>query len=327
MEEKVISLNEGNLHMLRNKVEKKLSHSDMRRKLIGGISEEDVSIYVDSMRQQFRLVEDELRQQFRELQQSKDELRKEYEAYRQRSGEEKAGMQEALENALVEASRFKDECSEKDGMIQKINERFDSEVGRLTDAGSQLESERDELKKQLLSYERETKAEGTLALKVKELEEQLLESQKTAEEYQKSMREMERQVSEEHMNLARAQEDKTNLNSRVASFKSEIDAIYKQLGSLNEQVSANESLQQELELERLRAEKAEQDMSQFRELMSGLKDKFHKDQIQLDVQFNEMEEKQKAMQDDINGLRENLEDFCKATGTEIDDLFATLENK
>ena len=94
MEEKVIPLNQSNIHALRSNVEKRLLQSDMRRKIIGGVSEEDVYAYVETIRQQFRLVEEDLKRQVRELQLSKDELQRDYEAYRQRSLEKKPGFRQ-----------------------------------------------------------------------------------------------------------------------------------------------------------------------------------------------------------------------------------------
>jgi chromosome segregation ATPase len=296
MEEKVVSLNENNLQTIRNNLEKDLVKSDMRRKLIGGISEEDVTIYIDSIRHQYQQVENELKNLLKESQLSKEDIKKDYEAYRKRTGEEKTRLQEALEKAVEEnvklqealkkaedeSSLYSSECRKKDGIIEEIN------------------------------------------VKCNELEELLLESKKTAEKYCKSIKEMEQQARDEKIKLTHAKGDKMNLNPKVFGFKNEIDAIYKQLSSLNEQVSANENLHKELELERLRAEEGERNMSQFRDWISGLKEKFHKDKIQLDIHFTEMDEKQKAMQSDINSLRENLENFCETTGSEIDNLFTTI---
>ena len=226
---------------------------------------------------------------------------------------------------MSESSGYRDESSKKDNAIEEINEKFNVEIGRLKATVRQQEAECDELRKQLLFSRQKTEDGQLLSLKVKELEEQLSENKKAAEGYQDIISELEKRVGDEHANFMRAQEDKANLNSRVISFKGEIDTIYKQLSSLNEQVGANENLQQELELERLRAEKAENEMLEFKKMASEMKAKFHGEQTQMDLQFNEMEKKQKAMQLDIIALRENLENFRKTTGAEIDALIADAE--
>lgn len=82
----------------------------MRKKLIGGISEEDVSIYIESVRHQFQLIENELNRQIIELQASNEKMRRNFEEYRQKAGEDKINLQEALKNAVADSSRYKDEC-------------------------------------------------------------------------------------------------------------------------------------------------------------------------------------------------------------------------
>lgn len=176
-----------------------------------------------------------------------------------------------------------------------MNESFNSEINKLTRENLRLENERDELSKQLLSSGQDIETKKQLELKVEMLERQLLESKKSA-------------------------------NSKVAGVKNEIDAIYSQLEMLKNEVGVNDSLQQQLETERLRSEKTEKEMSRFREWVSGLKDRFNADKNRLEVQFAEIEEKHKSMQADVKGLRTNLADFCINTGAEIDNLYTAVES-
>lgn len=314
MAERVTSLIDNDLQLIRNSVEKLTIQSDLRRKLIGGISEEDVAKYIDSVRQQFQLNEDELKQNIKVLQSSNDEMRREFDRYSQKFLEEKAKLQEDLEKALADSSVYKKKCSEMDEIIKEIDARYDSEVNGLVNENQQLESKCDGLSKQLLTFE----------AKVEELQEQLQESRKIGEEYSEACKTMEQQLKSEHENNERALEEKANLNSRVVGFKSEIEAIFKQLNTLNEQVIIDDDSKQQLELERLRADKAEKELSQFGECVSGLKDRFHKNQKQLEARFIEIEEMQKVIHTDINGLRTNLDNFCVDIGTEIDNLCSVL---
>jgi chromosome segregation ATPase len=373
MEEKADQLNENNFRLIRKNVEKITVQTDMRRKLIGGVSEEDVSKYIESVRQQYHLVEDELKKYIVELQSSKDILQRDFESYRQKSGEQKARLQEALEKALNDSSGYMNECMEKDEIVNEKDERYHSDVNRLISENRQLESKCDELEKKLLSFEQEIERLNTdtatleetlkksqskveegqrireqveqeleikiaevadcnetknmLASKVEELEKQLSEERKMVEEYYEEYKVMKHQLKGEQDNIVKSLEENANLNSKVSGFKNGIDAIYNQLNALNEQVCINENIQQQMVLERIRADNAEKDISQFWEWVSGLKDRFHKDHVQLKAQFNEIEEKHKLMQSDINALHTNLENFCVETVTDIGDLCATVENK
>ncbi|HCF48742.1 MAG TPA: hypothetical protein DER60_00575 [Syntrophomonas sp.] len=89
----------------------------------------------------------------------------------------------------------------------------------------------------------------------------------------------------------------------------------------------NENLQRELDAEKKRAEKAEQDISELLDCVLELKNRLYADQIQLEGHFVELEEKQKAMQSDVDGFRSNLNKFCGDTGAEITDLYETAKKR
>lgn len=234
MAEKTISLDENNLNILRDNLEKRLIQSDLRKKFLGGISEEDVTVYVESVKHQFQLIESALNKQIIELQVSNEVMRRDFEEYRQRAGEDKIKLQEALKNAVANSLQHKEEFSEKDEIINKMNESFNLEIYKLTQENLRLEK-------------------------------QLMES-------------------------------KNSENSKVAGVKSGIDAIYSQLDILKNQVGVNDSLQQQLEAERLRSEKTEKEMYRLREWVAELKERCT-----------------------------NLADFCNSTGAEIDNMHAAVD--
>ena len=89
----------------------------------------------------------------------------------------------------------------------------------------------------------------------------------------------------------------------------------------------NENLQRELDAQKMRAKKAEQEMAELLECVLELKNRLYADQIQLENHFIELEEKQKAMQADVDGFRLNLHKFCGDTGTEINDLYEQVKSR
>ena len=286
-----VSLNDNNLNLIRNNAEKLTIQSDLRRKIIGGISEEDVSKYIDNVRQQFQLVEDELKENISEIQASKDEIKREFESYMRRSVEEKTKLQEDLENALVD----KDTTM----LMQRISILEET----LNQTQSKLEEEH-KIREQL---------EHELKIKIDE---------NTA--YCKANKSMEKQLKSAQANAEKVQEEKSNMNSNVMGFKSEIESIYKQLNTLNDMAIENNNLQRQLELEHLRADKAEKELSQLVEMVSSLKDRSNNNQKQLKTQIAEIEKMQKVIYSNISGVNTNLENLYIDLDTKIDNLCSTF---
>ncbi len=469
MDDGLAPQNEDKLRALRNNLEKISLQSDFRKKVIGGLSEEDVIKYIDGLRQQSQMVENELSHYIEELESATEKLRKEYEEFRQESREEKDRLQELADRNAADSARFIQEYQDQAVL-------YNSEIDKMTDENYQLMNERNDLAEQVLELEQELKrlntciAEysnektiyvkqitdleqdildkhneleaqiklgedieqklefekartasaakemnilkqkiaaveedlieslnkieeeqkknreleqeleseknkvnsgketiNTMASKIGELEEQLIENTKMAEEYLKIKEELEQELelgklevstcnetinnqilrtveleeqlfenmrlAEEYLKakeeleqeLSAARENTSQASSKVMNFKGEVDVIYKQLDNIKVQIDINDKLQQQLDYERSRAEKVEKDMSQFSEWIYNLKEKFQTNQQQLEAQFNKIEDKHRAMQSDINGLRSNLESFSVGTGTELDNLCATVD--
>ena len=100
---------------------------------------------------------------------------------------------------------------------------------------------------------------------------------------------------------------------------------YQQLNLLNEQLIVNETCSVSRCPEN--AGQKEQEMAELLECVLELKNRLYADQIQLENHFIELEEKQKAMQADVDGFRLNLHKFCGDTGTEINDLYEQVKSR
>ncbi|KUG04829.1 chromosome partition protein smc [hydrocarbon metagenome] len=470
MDESLTPHNEDKLRALRNNLEKLSLQSDFRKKVIGGLSEDDVIKYIDGLRQQSQMVEDELSHHIEELQHAKEKLLKEYEQFKQETREEKVKLQEIADKAVAESAVYMQECQDHAALynmeIDKVvnenqrleNERnqleeqvllLEKELGRLNSYVNEYTNERKHYRDQIVELEQEIlsnqnrlneqiklgedlerkfefeksktasaakdisslrqkisnleeaqkekqvkfeeeirinqelvqelelersrvnsaqKTIDTQTLNIKELEEQLLTNIKTSEEYLEKTLELEQELEEERrklhgstetigiqnskiedlekqlfeniktteeylaknqeleQELKNANQNSGRADSSLLNFKGEVDVIYKTLDNIKVQIDINDKLQQQLDHERSRAERVEKDMAQISEWAYNLKEKFHLNQRQLEVQFGNIEEKHKAMQSDINGLRSNLETFSVGTGTEIDNLCATVDS-
>mgnify|MGYP001037739237 CR=1 FL=1 len=389
--------NEEDFDQLRANVEAMTIVSDLRRKLIGGISEEDVKKCINAIQHHYQDAEKTLLDRVEYLETSKKKIIKEFEAFKQESEAQKADLQEQLELAFAELSDYQTRHQELEAKLQTIEERYSSELSRieaekqkismeyqeLTNHVADLEKHNKEIAEEKLDLENkhrsqkfriavleqeiqlsrqeldersklceelrkqnnelalarqdsESKAEKELRAKrielansiemremleakIEELQQQLAQSQKKSEELYQAFLEMEQK--------AQSLEKQVAENAKHKSYKDEIEAIYKQLNLLNEQLIVNENLQRELDAEKMRAEKLEQEISELLDCVLELKNRHYAEQIQLENHFIELEEKQKAMQSDVDGFRLNLHKFCGDTGTDINDLYERVKNR
>ena len=109
----------------------------------------------------------------------------------------------------------------------------------------------------------------------------------------KNTLEIEKQRKISGKNEQALKEDKARAaSSKITGFKDEIENIYKKLENLTEeQVEINNELQQQLEVEQLRANKAENGLAELFKWVSELKDKLDSEQILFETQFKQFTER------------------------------------
>ncbi|HAQ06511.1 MAG TPA: hypothetical protein DCR24_02915 [Bacillus bacterium] len=114
-----------------------------------------------------------------------------------------------------------------------------------------------------------------------------------------------RAKAEEEMKLEKARVSSCKING----FKDEVFNIYQQLEALTEdQVKINKELQEQLEIEQKRANKAERSLAEMAKWVSELKDKLYSEQNLFENQFKQMAERYGRFQSEINGCFINLEE-------------------
>jgi chromosome segregation ATPase len=391
------AFNEEDFDQLRANVETMTIVSELRRQLIGGICEEDVKKCINDIQHHYQDAEKALLNRIEHLENSKREIIREFEAFKQESEKQKAVLQKRIENALADLSDSQTRYQELEAKLQAVEECYISELSRIEGEKHEINQECQELARHVADLEKhnqeiaeeklelenqhriqkfriavleqeielvrqeleerstlceelrqqnnelalalqesEGKAEKELRAKrielansmemremlearIEELEQQLAQSQKKNEELYQALVGMKQK--------AQSLEEEVAENSRRLSYKGEIEAIYQQLNLLNEQLIVNENLQRELDAQKMRAKKAEQEMAELLECVLELKNRLYADQIQLENHFIELEEKQKAMQADVDGFRLNLHKFCGDTGTEINDLYEQVKSR
>lgn len=325
---------------LRKKLNKESIHSSLRPKLIGGLNEKDVLKYIDVIEHKYQNIEQELKKSMYELVSARDRLQKDLEASKAAALEEKQTMQASLDQAQKDLTVYADKCEELEFTIQSLNDNNNSLINQLQTENSQLAAERKELESQLsasreelvqlkeYSTEIETKnhvLESKIVQLEKEFEQkpgadtdQYLDQIKTLEEtlaeYKSEIDEYRRMTTrtEEELKLKKAQVT----NCKISGFKDEVFNIYQQLEVLTqEQVQMNKELQEQLMVEQVRADRAEQRVEVLSKWVAQLKEKLYGEQNLFEVQFKKMAERYSLFQSEINESFEDLQKQEEAIDT------------
>lgn len=241
------------------------------------------------------------------LQEAKDELSQlKYE--NQRVKEERAKLERQLFLTKVESEQVKESAIifEQDkialnDMIEKlenellsVNRQYEESIAICGDLKQQLEIEksRDDQQNEKLDVlnQRIAELEETIAANIHEIE------------TQRSKCESLEQELEEEKGKA--------LSSKISGFKDEIVNLYQELEKLTEdQEKVNIELQQQLEAEQLRADRAETRLVELNHWVAALKDKLYSEQNLFESQYKQFTERHKRVQSEINNCLENLQDF------------------
>lgn len=243
MENKIYENQEDSVNIIRNKVKEDIVKSDFRRKLIGGISEDDVEDYINMIQLQFQYKENKLNEQIEELISLKDKLRIEFNTYIEKADHEKNSLQKELEDtkqSLEEQSKL---CVEYQSLIYDLKEyknMYEQDKSSNEALNKEVEMLRNKLQEELLRSSAKDEAVGMLT-----------------------------------RSLGRPQGG-SPIGGAPISFDAELNSLYKELERVKVQVEMNSDLQRQLELEKQRSEKTESEMTDFFKKMFEFKDKMQK---------------------------------------------------
>lgn len=125
---------------------RKLSErQDMRKKLIGGVSEEDVDTMINNIQEFFREREQVYRKDLEELQLTRDQLKEELDKYKLNSRMHIDDLQSALKKYQKDFTLLEEE---KSIIIAKLKEEHSQELNRLNVENKEL---KEDLEKSLLA--------------------------------------------------------------------------------------------------------------------------------------------------------------------------------
>ncbi len=346
---------ENNLLQLRKKLEQLSPQQGFRRKVIGGISEEDVQQFVKNLYEKAEKNEEIYKKKIEELTAYEEELHKNLEAenrelvkVRESAGylqylntkmeEDIQKLNEELEQARLGLPAFS--RLENNGVQQsELDDSYKIEVKRLEKEVSQLTRDKEDMvtriselekdislsRSQLAKHEENRELEKGneyVSEKIAMLEEQLKKSHKKLNKTEQTAKEMEQKFKREQMNTAKMSEENANLEARIAQLR---DETYKQLEVLAEQIKERGMVEDQLSYERIRANNVEDDMAELVEMVLNLRGNFQNEQRQLDDELGVLKKKHYE-----NSLEESgyqyIEEIMQQTSQDIENIFLSAQN-
>lgn len=195
---------------------------------------------------------------------------------------------ELEENSNVMAAKLT-ELENKTKSMEDSNAQIDKLCQELK---NQLEAEKSKNDKQMMYLEMSKQKITSLEATVKESMTELEEQRKISDR------------AEQELQLEKAKAS----SSKINGFKEELESIYKKIEVLENEAAQHvkniNELQQQLSLEQIRANKAENNLTAYSKLVSDFKDKFEKEQNMLEAQYRNFLNNRSQLHSEISDLVE-----------------------
>lgn len=222
--------------------------------------------------------------------------------------EERAELERQFFMSQIEGEKIKESAvfteKQKNVLNDKIND-LEKEILSVTQQYEERKATCIQLEQQLeIEKSRDDKqntAVEDLKRKVAEMEETITANMFEIEAQRRNCENLGKELEEEK---GRA------LSSKISGFKDEVINLYQQLEKLTEdQEQVNAELQQQLENEQLRADRAETRMKELNKWIAELKEKLHMEQNLYESQFNQFKERHTRVQSEISSCLDNLQEL------------------
>lgn len=301
------------------KLQQRLNHESIRhqfkKKVVGGLDEEDVTKYIEDIEGKFKQLEQNYKKSTDDLYILRNKLNTEL--------EEKYKLEESIREIKQDLNSYIFECKQKDYTINALNEQYNSENTTLKNQVQLMSEEKTELKEHLeelnINYEQ-------LKEKIWALEEEnnnvaaiQAENNKMAEEIA-AFEELLNQsgVELEHLrkNAEEFGKENTVMKAKIIELENKLSAKDYKINELNR---VCQDLKQELEIEKSCSEKLNMDLVIFKQKIISLEETINEKLEELEEQRKLKEkieqelasEKSKLLSYRINGFKEEFSDIYK----------------
>lgn len=335
MNEEVLAQPADNFLALRDKYDPETIRTQFKTQMVGGFNQEEVTKYIQQIKDDYKSFEREMRNEMNELLASREEIEKVMgDAEQLRSSYEKACADlqvyeaefseketeiEQLQNQVCQLTDHREE-------LKKLISEAGQEISRLMEETASFEEEKNLMKLKMAEFERHMDTSEDLENRNSTLAEIIAEKDAEIAELRK--------VSDEALQELKNEKAKS-LNSEISGFKDEFASIYSKIESiageqeringelqqkLNEQIRINGELQkrfdeqtvlnydlqQKIEEEQLRTAKAENDGASLMRCVSELKGTLFTEQKHLENQLSMLAERRSEISGCLASLQEIL---------------------
>ena len=312
-------MNQDSLMYLQTKLNKDSIKYTFRKKLFGGLNQDDVIKYVTGIEDDFLKIEQKLRKDMSELSDSRRSLVMEFENFKSTTFQDKKSLEESLEESQNNLSSSMDELSNLNSELERMSSNENSEMVQLKNGMSQMQDVINQsferismLENEIIRMTEEKKALMTklsdAELEVQQIKGFASEIEKESESSKLRINELEKAPSEMAMDQEVLDRIQADFATKLGAQKSQNEILELSLISANEKIETLEKsiaqIMMKVEEQKELAAKAEQDLKLEKALVSsykinGFKNEFANLYQQLDYLSDEQVRTNRELQEKL----------------------------
>ncbi len=279
-------MNQDSLMYLQTKLNKDSIKYTFRKKLFGGLNQDDVIKYVTGIEDDFLKIEQKLRKDNSELSDSRRSLVMEFENFKSTSLQEKKALEESMKESQDNLTSYTEELNQLNAELERMSSSENSEMVQMKNGMSQMQDVINQAFEKISMLENEiirmTEEKNNLMMKLSdaELEVQELkgfaaEIEKESNNYKLRINELQNAPSAIMMDQEALDRVKADFQSKIGAEKSANETLELSLISANERIETLEAsiaqIMMSVEEQKELTAKAEQDLKLEKALVSSYK--------------------------------------------------------
>jgi len=279
-------MNQDSLMYLQTKLNKDSIKYTFRKKLFGGLNQDDVIKYVTGIEDDFLKIEQKLRKDMSELSDSRRSLVMEFENFKSTTFQEKKNLEENLIESQNSLTSYMDELSNLNSELERMSNNENSEMVQLKNGMSQMQDVINQAFEKISTLENEIirmteeknelmKTISNAELEVQQIKGFASEIEKESNNYKLRINELENAPSAIMMDQKELDRIQVDFETKIGAEKSANEILELSLISANEKIEALEGniaeIMMKVEEQKVLTAKAEQELKLEKALVSSYK--------------------------------------------------------
>lgn len=279
-------MNQDSLMYLQTKLNKDSIKYTFRKKLFGGLNQDDVIKYVTGIEDDFLKIEQKLRKDMSDLSDSRRSLVMEFENFKSTSFQEKKSLEESLKESQMNLTSYTEELSMLNSELERISSNENSEMVQLKNGMSQMQDVINQAFEKISMLENEllrmTEEKSNLMITLSDAEREYQqlkldasEIEKQSNDYKLRIQELENAPSAMMMDQEALDRMNADFQIKIETEKSANQMLELSLISANEKIKTLEAniaqILMKVEEQKELTAKAEQDLKLEKALVSSYK--------------------------------------------------------